>query len=49
MLHAFKNKKKIEVKYLWLSFKKLSKHLKFDMKITHKIYKEVKRKLNEFI
>ena len=49
MLHAFKNKKKVELKYLWLSFKKLSKQLKFNIKITNNIYKEVKRKLNGFI
>ncbi len=49
MLHSFKNKKKIELKYLWSSFKELSKQLRFNMKITNKIYKEVKQKLNGFI
>jgi len=49
MLHSFKNKKKIELKYLMLSFKELSKQLNFNMKITNKIYKEVERKLNGFI
>jgi ketopantoate reductase len=49
MLYSFKKNKKIELKYLWLSFKKLSKQLKFNMVVTNNIYKEVKKKLDGFI
>ena len=49
MLYAFKNRKKIELKNLWLSFKKLSSELKYNMEKTNKVYKELKNKLDGLI
>jgi ketopantoate reductase len=49
MLHALQNKKKIELKDLWMSFRDLQKHMKFDMKKTEKIYNYLEKKLDGFI
>lgn len=49
MLYAFKNGKKLELKNLWLSFKKLSSELKYNMEKTNKVYKELKHKLDGLI
>jgi ketopantoate reductase len=46
MLHAFKNNKEIELKYLWSSFEKLSREVKIKMSFTKKIYKEVIKIIN---
>ena len=45
MLHALKNKKKIELKYLWKSFKKLTYQLNYKMIRTNKTYNEVVKKI----
>ncbi len=49
MLYALQNKKKIELKYLWSSFKYLKNYLKFNMKKTDKIYKYLEKKLDGII
>ncbi len=49
MLYSFKNKKKIELKKLWLSFESLIKIINLKMNFTKKTYIEVKKKINEFI
>lgn len=49
MLYALQNKKKIELKNLWLSFKVLQKHMQFDMKKTEKIYNYLEKKIDGFI
>lgn len=49
MLNDFRAKKNIELKYLWLSFKKLCLQIKYDMKTTGITYKHVKKKLDEHI
>ena len=41
MLYAFRNNKKIELKSLWNSFKKISREINIKMSFTEKIYKEV--------
>jgi ketopantoate reductase len=48
MLNALKNNKEIELKFLWLNFKKLSSILKYKMKKTERIYKSVEKKINEY-
>ena len=45
MLHAYQNKKKIELKFLWESFENLKRYLKFNMNSTEKIYKRLIKKL----
>ena len=49
MLSAFKNKKEIELKFLWLSFKKLTDILKYKMKTTEETFSYVSKKINEHI
>jgi len=49
MLNDFRTKKNIELKYLWLSFKKLCLQLKYNMKVTSTTYKQVEKKLDEYI
>ena len=48
MLNAFNNKEEIELKFLWLSFKKLTDTLKYKMKKTEKTYNYVSKKINEY-
>ena len=48
MLNAYKNNKEIELKFLWLSFKKLADILKYKMKIADQTYKHVSKKINEY-
>ena len=49
MLNDFRTKKNIELKYLWSSFKKLCHPLKYNMKVTSITYKQVLKKLDEYI
>ena len=49
MLHAWQNKKEIELKDLWQSFKELKNYLKFNMKKTEKTYSYLEKKLDGFI
>ena len=49
MLHAYQTKKEIELKFLWQSFVNLKKFLKFDMSNTEIIYKQLKRKLWDYL
>jgi ketopantoate reductase len=49
MLHSYKNNKKIELKYLWNSFQKISKLTKIKMPFTKEIYNEVIKVINEHI
>ena len=49
MLHAFKNKKKIELKFLFKSFENLERYLKFDMRTAKKIYKKLYKRLHGII
>ncbi len=49
MLYALKNKKKIELKNLWLSFKNLKDNLQLNMEKTETTYKYLEKKINEFI
>lgn len=49
MLYALQNNKKIELKFLWSSFKDLKNYLKFNMEKTDKIYKYLEKKLNGII
>ena len=48
MLNAYKNNKEIELKFLWLSFKKLTSILKYKMNIADQTYKHVSKKINEY-
>lgn len=49
MLHAYQTKKEIELKFLWQSFVNLKKFLKFDVSNTEIIYKQLKRKLWDYL
>ena len=49
MLHAYQNKKQIELKYLWESFLTLKKLLKFNMKHSQKTYNWLVKNLNGII
>ena len=44
MLHAYQNKKKIELKFLWQSFLNLKRFLKFNMNNTETVYRYIKKK-----
>ena len=49
MLNALKNKKKIELRYLWLSVENLINNINYKMLHTRKIYKQVLKKINGHI
>jgi ketopantoate reductase len=47
MLYDFKKNKKVELPYLWRTFKLLSNLMNKDIKFTKKIYNDVLKKLNK--
>ena len=49
MLYALKNRKKIELKYLWKSFKELTKQLSYKMVKTNETYNEVTKRIYGYI
>ena len=49
MLNALKNKKKIELRYLWLSVENLINNINYKMLHTRKVYKQVLKKINGHI
>ena len=49
MLNAWKNKKKIELRYLWLSVENLINNINYKMPHTRKVYKQVVKKINGHI